>query len=151
VLLLPLTLGWKLVASSYLRSSESSEPQEKLVERKITDFLVRNHFTLVGSEHVVFGLELFHATAGACRMRVALSSSRGWHRDLLRNLTTPQDRTFVVFGGKIYREQPMWLPVSDFLWSRFLGELGLKAYNPVINVISSPICDAEGLPWNELG
>jgi hypothetical protein len=152
VLLLPLTLGWKVVVSSYLRSSQSSEPSEKVIEHKIAEFIVRNHFDVVRSERVVFGLQVLEATAGACRMRLAISSSRGWHRDLIRNFTTPEDRTFVVFGGKIYREQPMWLTVSDFLWSRFVGELGLKAYPaPVINVIASPICDAERLPWNDLG
>jgi hypothetical protein len=141
-----------LAVSSYVRSFQPSEPQEKIIENKVEQFLVRNHFSVVGSREVVFGLQLVEAAAGGCRMSIALSASRGWHRDLIRGLTTPADRTFVVFGGKIYREQPMWLTVSDFLWSKFLGELGLKTYPaPVINVIASPICDAERLPWNDLG
>jgi hypothetical protein len=151
VVLLSLTLGWKLVANTYLRSPES-QPDEQLAERKVAQFLARNHFNVVGAEQVVFGLQLVSATAGSCRVRVALSSSRGWHRDLLSQLPAQDDRTFVVFGGKIYREQPMWLTVPDFLWSKLLGRLGLNANpTPVINVIESPLCDAEKLPWRELG
>ena len=37
------------------------------------------------------------------------------------------DTIFVVFGGRIYAEQPTWLTVSDYLWARFRRELGLKA------------------------
>jgi len=85
-------------------------------------------------------------------MVVALSSSRGWHRDLIRTLTKPTDHTFVVFGGRVYPEQPMWRTVIDFLSSKFLVELGLRAsVTPVITVIAGPGCDAERLPWGELG
>jgi hypothetical protein len=85
-------------------------------------------------------------------MKVALTSSRGWHRDLISNLTTPADRTFVVFRGRVYSEQPMWLTVPDFLWSKLVSGLGLSVYPaPVITVIAEPSCGAERLPWKELG
>lgn len=151
VLLLPLTLGWKLVADTYLRSP-GAQPDEQLAEQKVAQFLDRHHFNVGRAEQVVFGLQLVSATAGSCRIRVALSSSRGWHRDLISKLPAAEDRIFVVFGGKIYREQPMWLTVPDFLYSKLLGQLGLNANpTPVINVIESPMCDAEKLPWRELG
>jgi hypothetical protein len=151
VLLLPLTFGWRLAVNSYIKSAQSNEPQERVIEEKVVRFLARNHFNVVGAEEVVFGLQLLRVTAGLCRMRVALSSSRGWHRDSVRNLIMPGDQAFIVFAGRIYQEQPMWLTVSDFLWSRFLFELGLSpSATPVINVIATPDCEAERLPWNEL-
>src|SRR4051812_13325818 len=102
--MVPLTLGWKLATNTYLRSS-GPQPDEQLAERKVAQFLDRAHFTAVHAEQIVFGLQLVTASSGACRLRLALSSSRGWHRDLISKVPTPEDRTFVVFGGKIYSEQ----------------------------------------------
>jgi len=59
-------------------------------------------------------MEIVEATAGPCRLHVVLSASRGWHRDLIRSMTKPEERSFVVFRGKIYAEQPMLLTVFDF-------------------------------------
>jgi hypothetical protein len=62
------------------------------------------------------------------------------------------DRTFVVFRGKIYKDQPTWLTVPYFLWARLKRELGLGAHTPpLLAVIATPNCDAERLPWRELG
>jgi hypothetical protein len=150
-LLLPLTLAAKLATNPSIRSSESSDPPEKVAESNVVQFLRRNHVDVVESKEVVFGLQLLTVEAGPCRMRVALSSSRGWHRDMIKNLVAPQERTFIVFGGKIYVEQPMWLTVPDFLWSKLLSQMGFSSYpRPVINVIEGPLCNAEKLPWNDL-
>jgi len=147
-LLLVLTLGLKWVASS--RESVSIEP-EQVAAQKVGEFLVRRLFNVVGPKQVVFGMQLIDATAGACRMRVAVSASRGWHRDLIATLTNPSDHKFVVFGGAIYPEQPMWRTVPDFLWFKLLNKLGFNVQpTPVITVLAGPNCDAERLPWNEL-
>jgi hypothetical protein len=46
----------------------------------------------------------------------------------------------------------MWLTVSDFLWSRFRRELGFKTEpSPILAVVATRNCEAERLPWNELG
>jgi hypothetical protein len=147
LLLLPLTLGWKLVVYSY----DSDEGKEKN-QNKVAHFLVRQHYDIVGTEEVTGEMPMIHVTAGACRMLVALTSPRGWHRDMLQKLATPADRTFVVFRGKIYPEQPMVRTIFSFLWFKSLSQLGLKVYpTPVIAVIETPNCEAERLPWNELG
>jgi hypothetical protein len=149
-LLLILTLGWKWVASS--RLSGSAEPEDQIAGQKVAGFLTRNYFNVVGPREVVFGMQLIDATAGACHMRVAISASRGWHRDLIGKLARPADRTFVVFGGVIYPEQPMWRTVPDFLWSKLLTKLGFDVHpTPVITVLAGPDCNAERLPWNEVG
>jgi len=148
LVVLLLTLGWKVAARSYV----SSQPDETAGATRVAEFLVRNHFELVESKEIAFRLQLFRAAAPACRMFVAVEEPRGWHRDLIRSLATATDRTFVVFGGRIYQNQPMLLTVSDFLWSRLMGQLGIGIHSrPVIAVIATPSCEADRLPWNELG
>jgi hypothetical protein len=152
-LLLVLTLGWKwAVYSSARPADDSSDVEEGHAVQKVAGFLVRNQFRVAGSREVTFGLQVLEVSAGPCRMLLAFGSSRGWHRDLIRGMTTATDRSFVVFGGKIYPEQPMWLTVPDFLWSRLMSGIGLsRPRTPVITVIADPSCEADRLPWRELG
>jgi len=150
-LLLALMLGLKW-AGSNVAPSLTGQSEGQLGERSVSEFLVRNHFRIIESREVVFGMQLLVADAPFCQLKIALGSSRGWHRDIIQNLVAGSANTFVVFGGQIYREQPMWLTVSDFLWARFLIGLGFKAnFTPVITVIEGANCNAEGLPWKELG
>lgn len=147
--LLVLTLGWKWVVSS--RVPASSEPEEQIAAHRIAEFLERNYFHVVENREVVFGMQLIEATAGACRLRVAVSASRGWHRDVIKKYTKSTDHTFVDFGGMIYAEQPMWRTIPDFLWWQVMRKLGFESHpTPVITVMADPNCDAERLPWSQL-
>ena len=147
--LLVLSLGSKWAVSFYA-PPVLNEQEEKSAEEAVTRFLFRNQFTISAARNVTFGMQLVEATAGPCRLRAVLSASRGWHRDLIRNMTHPGERTFVVFRGKIYSEQPMLLTISDFLWYKLLTKLGIRAHaTPVITVMAEPICEADRLPWNE--
>jgi len=149
--LLVLTLGWKWAATVYGSAVDPNE-EEQAAARRVAGFLVRNHLNVTGPREVVFGMQMIEANAGLCRMRVALTSSRGWHRDLIRNMTQAGESNFVVFGGRIYAEQPMWRTVPDFLWTKLVQKLGLNVHStPVITVIAGPACDADRLPWKELG
>jgi hypothetical protein len=148
LLLLPLTLGWKLA----VRPGDSGVLEEKQAQLKVAEFLVRQHFTVSISENMEDGQPAIRATAGLCRMLVAKSLAMGWDRDLIRRHATAGDQVFVVFAGRIYAEQPTWLVVPDFLWARFRRELGLKAQPaPLLAVIATTSCGAEQLPWKELG
>ena len=148
LLLLPLTLGWKLA----VRPGDSSELKEKETQLKVAEFLVRQHFAVAASEKMEEGQPIVRATDGACRLLVAKSPAMGWDRDLIRRHATIADRVFVVFDGRIYAEQPTWLTVSDFLWARFRRELGMNAQPTlVLAVIATTSCTAERLPWSELG
>jgi hypothetical protein len=148
LLLLPLTLGWKLA----VRPVDSGDLKEKETQLKIAEFLVRQRFAVAAPEKVQEGQPAIRATAGPCRLLVAKSPSMGWDRDLIRRYATAADRVFVVFAGKIYAEQPTWLTVPDFLWARFRRELGMSAQpTPVLAVIATTTCAAERLPWKELG
>jgi hypothetical protein len=148
ILLLPLTLAWKLA----VRPGDSGELKEKETQVKVAEFLVRQHFAVASSETMAEGRPAIRATAGACRLLVAKSPALGWDREMIRRNATGADEVFVVFAGKIYAEQPTWLTVSDFLWARLRRELGMNAQpTPVWAVIATTSCEAERLPWNELG
>jgi hypothetical protein len=150
-LVLVLTLGWKWADSAFAPTPSLIEAEEKSAEFKVTQFLLRNHFRVEESREVVFGMQLLVVTSVLCKMNVVLSSSRGWHRDLIGNLSAGSAQSFVVFAGEIYPEQPMLRTIPDFLVARFLTGLGFRVRpTPVITVIAGPNCDADRLPWRDM-
>lgn len=149
LLLLPFTLGVKLVARP---STELGELNDKQVQLEVAEFLLRQHFTVVFSEKIEEGRPIIQASTGACRMVVAKSPAIGSDRDVIRRLATATDGVFAVYRGKVYADQPTWLTVSDYLWARLQRELGLNARAaPVLAIIAGLNCGAEQLSWNELG
>jgi hypothetical protein len=148
LVLVPLSFGWKLA----VQRGDSGGLTEKDAYLKAAEFLVRQRFTVAVSEKVKDEEPIVQGTAGACRIRVVKASSEGSDRDRIRSRATAQDTVFVVFGGRIYAEQPTWLTTFDNLWSKFQRELGLKVHaTPVFVVIATKSCGAERLPWAELG
>jgi hypothetical protein len=149
LVLLVLTLGWKLA----VRPDSSNELEKKEIDRqrKIADFLVRQHFTTVVPEKTTSELLMIRATAGACRILVIKTSFDGSDGERISRYASARDTVFVVFGGRIYAEQPTFLSVSDELWARFQRQLGLKAEaTPVLVVIATKGCEAGQLPWHQL-
>jgi hypothetical protein len=150
LLLLPLTLVWKLA----VRPADTNQlnESERDAQRRVAEFLVRQHFTVTVSDRVEEGRPTIVASAGPCRIQIAKSPAVGWDRDLVRRYATAEDQVFVVFQGRVYAEQPTWLTTSDFLWARLRRELGLGGEaSLVLALIAKRNCDAERLPWNELG
>jgi hypothetical protein len=146
---LPLTLGWKLAA--HRPASASEERLEDQSYQKVAGFLIRQHFSVSRAEKMEPGATSVVASAGLCRVLVASSSPGGSERDTIRSRATPEDTVFVVFRGKIYAEQPIWLTVADSLWVRFARHLGLEAQAlPPLFIVARKSCGAERLPWNEL-
>ena len=149
-LLLVISLGSKWALAVYA-PPVLNEQEEKAADDAVVRFLIRNQFTDVRSRKATFGMQVVEATAGLCQLRVVLSASRGWHRDLIQNMTKPGERTFVVFRGEIYAEQPMLLTITDFLWYKLLTKLGVGAHPaPVMTVMAEPNCGADRLAWNEV-
>jgi hypothetical protein len=147
ILALPLTLGSKLIVRP-----DTSAPSERDVQKKIAEFLVRQHFTVALSDQPGEGRVMIRAGVGACRILVANANPMGWDSDAIRSNATVADRVFVVFRGRAYKDQPTWLTVSYYLWSRLQRELGLRDQTPpLLAVIATANCDAERLPWSELG
>jgi hypothetical protein len=142
VLLLPLTLGWKLT----VRPHDPSELNDSLVE-----FFARHHFGVIVTEDDMGQSPVIQATAGVCRVLAGEISSNGGNWQLPRRFAAPTDHVFVVFHGRVYSTQPTLLTAVSDLWSRFLRQTGLVRHqSSVIAIVASATCDAEGLPWEEL-
>jgi hypothetical protein len=151
--LLLLTLGWKVaVQLSGSHGGQSAGSQEGTNSSKIAEFLVRQRFIVTTFQNAQIGEPAIQASAGNCRILIAGSRSDGSDQDRLRHYATARDIIFVVFGGRIYAEQPTWLTTFDYLWSKFLREVGSEALaTPVLTVIATKSCGAERLPWHQLG
>ena len=146
VLALALTLGSKLIVRPDLRA-----PGEKTVQQTVAEFLARQRFTVALPDRTGEGQYMLRASAGPCRILVVNSNPIAWDSDAIRRSATAADRVFVVFRGRTYEDQPTWLTVSYFLWSRVERELGLRAQAaPLLSVIATAGCGAERLPWSEL-
>jgi hypothetical protein len=149
VLALLLTLGSKLIVRP-----DKSTPSAPDILRRVADFLIQQRFTVALTNQTRDGQPMLRAIAGVCRILVVNSGPipMAWGRDVIRLNATVADQSFVVFRGRVYAEQPTWLTVPDFLWSRFQRELGLRAHaGPLLAVIATTSCNAERLPWGELG
>ena len=82
---------------------------------------------------------------------VAKSDPMAWDSAAIRSNATDGDRVFVVFRGRTYEDQPTWLTVPYYLWSRLERELGMRSQAvPLLSVIATAGCGAERLPWSEL-
>jgi hypothetical protein len=137
-----LSITWKIA----IPPENSNELEENLVK-----FIERNHFNIVAIEQVAFSTLTIKATTAECRLQIATLSPDGSNRDLIRHFAMGTDRSFVVFRGAVYTQQPIFWTVLSYFWSRLLRELGLiRHIPPVIAVATNSSCDAERLPWDEL-
>jgi hypothetical protein len=145
--LLALTLGWKLAA----RPSDVIALEAKDRQLQVSDFLIRQHFSVVAVDKIQEGQPQIRANAGECRILIAQSPATRSDRDLLRRFAAADDHVFVVFHGSVYGDMPTWLAVADSLWGRFRRQLGIGGQGSlVLTVIATKICEAERLPWEQL-
>ena len=137
-----LTIGWKIA----IQPDDPNYLKDDLVK-----FFERNHFNVVVTDEMVNDTPIIRATTTSCNLQVARLTPDGSNRDLIRHLVAGTDQSFVVFRGTVYTQQPILLTVLDYLWSRFLRELGLVRHiTPVLAVAVNSSCNAEQLPWGEL-
>lgn len=137
-----LAIAWKVTVPV----DDQSHVKEDLV-----GFFERNRFTVVVTDEVINYTPIIRAAAASCQLQAARLTPDGSNRNLIRSLASGTDRSFIVFRGAVYSEQPVFWTVLDHLWSRFLRELGLiRHISPVINVAETSSCNAELLPWGEL-
>jgi hypothetical protein len=136
------SISWKIAVSSDSADNRALN---------LADFLKRNHFDVAETDQTVNYLPILRARRASCSLLVVRLSPNGSDRDLLRRLVAGSDRVFVVFGGKVYTQQPVWWAVVDDIWTRHLRELGLsKRVAMVIAVAADTSCEAERLPWDQL-
>jgi hypothetical protein len=94
---------------------------------------------------------IIQANSDSCTLLVAALTTDGSNQRLIENRFAGAGRRFVVFRGKVYTKQPIFLTVANNLWSRFLTKLGLgRPQWPAMAVGSDASCNAELLPWAEL-
>ena len=138
-----LAIGWKIA----IQPDDQNDLTEDLVK-----LLERNHFNVVVAiEAVNTNTPIIRATTATCHLQIARLSPDGSNRDLIHHLAASSDRSFIVFRGSVYAEQPVVWSVLNYLWSRFLRELGLIEHiTPVFSVAVNSRCNAEQLPWGEL-
>ena len=140
--LLLVALGWKIA----IQPDDPNYLKEDLIK-----FFERNHFNVVATDEMVNYTPIIRATTASCHLQIARLTPDGSNRDLIRHLTAGTDRSFIVFRGIVYTQQPIFWTVLNYLWSRFLRELGLTRHiTPVIAVAVNSSCNAERLPWGEL-
>jgi hypothetical protein len=141
VILLPLTISWKATA-------RPENPVE--IQNAIIGFLTEQKFDVSVTDQSMEYMGIVEARSRSCQLRVAKISPLGHETDLVRRASSPSDRTFYVYRGAVYAEQPVRRTVAGYLWFRFLRELGVVSrIPPVLAVVTS--CNAEQLPWSALG
>ena len=140
--MLLVALGWKIA----IQPDDPNYLKEDLIK-----FLERNHFNVVVTDEVVNDTPIIRATTASCHLQIGRLTPDGSNRDLIRHIAAGTDRSFVVFRGAVYAQQPVSWTVLNYLWSRFLRELGLiRHIAPVITVAGDSSCNAERLLWGEL-
>lgn len=146
-MLILLTVGWKMAVPT--------EGATDLNEDLIALFKV-NNFSILQADQVTqdggaADVPIIQVKSDSCAFRVAALSFDGSNRQFVERRLAGAGRRFVVFQGKVYPEQPIFLTVTNYLWSRFLTRLGLgRRIAPPIAIASDASCNAELLPWAEL-
>jgi hypothetical protein len=144
-LTLVLTLGAKIAFDPGRSTSDGALQQGQVIA-----FLERQGF-LVGPPLPDVGPSMVPAQRPGCSLRVSEISPFGWHRDVLAQLTRPDERLFFVFRGKSASTQPVWQTFADYNWSRLQRYVGLQPpERPVLGVIASADCGSLELPWSEV-
>ena len=139
--LLLLSIAWKIATPI---NDYNGLPKNALI-----DFFERAHFLV--TEQNVYGVPMIEAKADSCQLQVASLAPDGSNRNFVQHLFEGKDRSFVVFHGRVYIEQPVLWTAIDNIWSMCLRNLGLINHvAPVIAVAANASCDAERLPWDDL-
>jgi hypothetical protein len=142
-IILLLSIAWKIA----IRPENADDLEKSLVR-----FFKGHHFNVVVSEQIVNHTPIIQVDAISCHLQIASLTPDGSNLDLIQALVGDGDRLFVVFRGRVYTQQPILWTVLSYLGSRSLRELGFIGHiSPVIAVKANSSCDAEGLPWSELG
>lgn len=138
-----LSIGWKIT----IHTRDHFDPIKDLVS-----FLGRNHFAIQEAEKATEGFLIVRATAASCRVQITSLAPDG--SDQVRfqiSFAAGAKRSFIVFRGQVYPQQPIFWTTLDDLWSKLLRDFGfIRHAAPILAVAADSSCNAERLPWNEL-
>jgi hypothetical protein len=87
----------------------------RLVLNRSHQFLERNHFNVVVTDEAVNYMPIIRATTATCHLQIARLAPDGSNRDLIRHLAAGTDRTFIVFRGTVYAQQPVVWTILNYL------------------------------------
>jgi hypothetical protein len=140
VLLLPLSLVWKLYAGA-------DDPDE--FTKRAFSFLGRSGYEVsITNVMAVGSMQAVRAAKGDCLMFVVNRGS-GWTHQLMGALGEDTSRYFTVFRGRIFDGDPAWPTAVANIYFRGLRRLGLTRSTSVIGVTASEGCDLELLAWTD--
>jgi hypothetical protein len=121
------------------------------VRTPITTFLQQHNLRLVTVAGEPGSSKIAATSGWACRIQIVEAQHRGYNYDSLRQTAGPTDDFFVLFGGIVYDDQPLWWTKADYYWARLKREIGIpSAPRPVLAVTASTACSARALPWHNL-
>jgi hypothetical protein len=140
--MLPLTLAWKLTLNA---------SSDDLSANDIIAFLTHHEFHAAATEDTIDSFPIISVSNSSCQMRLMKASYLGANRDMIREMAAANELVIFIYRGKVYREQPVLLIVSDHIWTRFLHNIGLAGReSPVLAVVAPAECEADRLPWAQL-
>src|SRR4249919_2268371 len=93
-----LTIGWKIA----IQPDDPNYLKDDLIK-----FFERNHFNVVVTDEMVNDSPIIRASTSSCQLQIARLTPDGSNRDLIRHLAAATDRSFVVFRGTVYAQQPI--------------------------------------------
>jgi hypothetical protein len=124
--------------------------QEETVRSSMATFLARQGFELDPASAIQYPITV-SGRSGGCQMFIAEVVPQGWQRSIPRRVASDGDQVFFFFRGHMYQDQPVWLTRLAGYRNAFLRNLGFNApVEPVLGIVSSPSCDLNAVPWQEL-
>jgi hypothetical protein len=140
LLLLPLTIAWKLA----IKPENPIEIQDAIIE-----FLASQKFDVTVTQGPMDHMPIIEASSASCSLRVMRVSPFGDEANFVHSFAGSTDHIFFVFRRSLYTQQPVRLTTASYLWFRFLFKLGLVSRTPPVIAVASS-CNAEQLPWSVL-
>jgi len=107
IILLPLTIGWKVAA-------KPENPVE--IQNAIVEFLTQQQFDVSVTDENMEYMGMIDARSRSCQLQVSRVSPLGHQAEIVRRASATGDRTFYVFRGTVSPEQPVRLVSS--VWCR---------------------------------
>lgn len=142
---LALTLTVKVLTGA--TAGNGAPKPEGAVER----VLERQGF-VIGKPQAGTEPQLVPAVRGTCALRFTDISALGWHRDVLAQLTKPDEILYFVVGGRIFDEQPRWRTFAKYVTHRAAAYSGLNvgAPTPVLGVLAARTCGRGAVDWQAI-
>jgi hypothetical protein len=141
--LLALTLSLKFI-------DDPGTAPETLVKGNMISFLTRHGFEAGQAQHILNPAAVSGRT-GECEMTLVDAAPQGWHRYILSQFASGEDKLFFIYRKQRYDAQPVWLTRAHHYLGVVTRGIGLQTPKYVVlGVVASPGCNVEALGWHEI-